>query len=73
MYATPEAGLSSPAVVNDVVFITTSKPGLYALDAATGLCLWSASGLTGDFVLGPAIYGDFVVVGAGNMLDIWSL
>jgi outer membrane protein assembly factor BamB len=70
---TGEAGLSSPAVVNDVVFIGTSKPGLYALDAATGLCLWSAGGLTGNYVLGAAISGKYVVAGAGNMLHIYSL
>jgi outer membrane protein assembly factor BamB len=78
MYTTPnEAGLSSPAVVNDVVFVSTSKPGLYALDAATGLCLWSAGGLPSPvgttYVLGPAIYGNRVVIGAGNNVYIYSL
>ncbi len=68
MYTTPgEAGLGSPAVVNDVVFATTSKPGLYAFDAATGVCLWSAPGLgPGAYCLGAAISGDSVVVGVGN-------
>jgi outer membrane protein assembly factor BamB len=60
------AGLSSPAVVNDVVFVSTSAPALYALSAATGLCLWPAPGLTGwGYVLGPAVYEDWVVVGCG--------
>jgi outer membrane protein assembly factor BamB len=74
MYLTTEVGLSSPAVVNDVVFISTDKVGLYALDAFTGLCLWSASGLpSGSFALGPAIYGDYVVMGAGNAVYIYKL
>ncbi len=56
LYTTPnEAGLGSPAVVNDVVLVPPSKPGLYALDADTGLCLWSATGLSGTYVLGPAV------------------
>jgi outer membrane protein assembly factor BamB len=74
MYATSgEAGLSSPAVVNDVVLVSTNKPGLYALDAATGLLLWSADGLQGDQCLGPAIYGNYVVVGCGSLLNIYTL
>ena len=68
MYLTPnECGLSSPAVVNDVVFVSTTKPGLYALNAATGLCLWSAAGLgSASYAFGPAIYGDFVINGLSN-------
>jgi outer membrane protein assembly factor BamB len=74
MYTTAgEAGVSSPAVVNDVVFVSTSKPGLYALDAAIGFCLWSATGLMPGFILGPAIYGNNVVVGTGNAINIYSL
>jgi len=75
MYLTSEAGLSAPAVVNDVVLVSTSKTALYALDASTGVCLWSASAASlGDgFSLGPAIYGDYVVVGAGNTVYIYRL
>lgn len=76
MYSTLEVALSAPAVVHDVVFVSTDKAGLYALDAATGLCLWAATGLpTGPqvFVLGPAIYGDRVVIGAGSNIYIYRL
>jgi outer membrane protein assembly factor BamB len=67
LYTSNEVGLSSPALVHDVVFVSTNKTGLYALDAATGLCLWSATGLpVGNFALGPAISGNYVVMGAGN-------
>jgi len=67
MYTTPgETGFSSPAVVNDVVFMGTSQLGLYAFDASTGLCLWSADPISSrkrGFVRGPVIYKDFVVMG----------
>jgi outer membrane protein assembly factor BamB len=74
MYTSLEVGLSSPAVVNDVVFVSTNKVGLYALDAGDGHCLWSATGLPSDeFALGPAIYGNYVVLGAGSKLYIYRL
>lgn len=74
MYSSLEVGLSSPAVVNDVVFVSTNKVGLYALCAVTGTCLWSAPGLgSGDFALGPSIYGNYVVMGAGSTLYIYKL
>ncbi|HEX2058628.1 MAG TPA: PQQ-binding-like beta-propeller repeat protein [Actinomycetota bacterium] len=76
MYLTNDAGLSSPAVVNDVVFVSTDKTALYALDAATGVCLWSAPGQPVGgwpyYALGPAISGNYVVHGAGTDLFIYS-
>jgi outer membrane protein assembly factor BamB len=61
-----------------VVFVSTSKPALYALDATTGLCLWVAPGLgspsPATYTMGPAIYGNSVVVGSLNgKLNIYSL
>jgi glucose dehydrogenase len=76
MYTSLEVALSSPAVVNDVVFVSTDKAGLYALDVATGVCLWAATGLPPGpqaFVLGPAIYGNYVVIGAANTVRIYTL
>lgn len=77
LYTSSEAGLSSPAVCNDVVFVSTHKTALYALDAATGLCLWSAPGMPAGgwptYCLGPAIYGKYVVVGAGHEVRIYAL
>jgi outer membrane protein assembly factor BamB len=73
LYTTPnEAGLGSPAIVNDVVLVPTSKPGLYALDADSGLCLWSATGLSGSYVLGPAVYGNHVILGCGTQVRIYA-
>jgi outer membrane protein assembly factor BamB len=76
VYTTTEVGLSSPAVVNDVVFVSTDKAALYALDVSTGQCLWSAPGLpsTGmKFALGPAIYGNYVVLGVGTNVYVYRL
>jgi outer membrane protein assembly factor BamB len=80
--------VSSPAVVNDVVFISTSKPGFYAFDVETGLCVWEAPEFVspstdreaqkGISMLGPAIYHDYVVIGyargaADGVLFVYSL
>lgn len=77
MYTTPnECGLSSPAVANNVVFMATTRPALYALNAANGICLWSAPGLLptpGTNCLGPAISGNAVVIGVGSTVYIYSL
>jgi outer membrane protein assembly factor BamB len=88
MYTTPgEGGLSSPAVVNDVVFCATTKVSLYAFDAKDGTPLWhddlgtQTLGFNGGygFCLGPAISGNYVVVGAlvngrdGGVLRIYCL
>lgn len=82
MYTTAaEAALSYPAVVNDVVFCSTSYVALYAFDVKDGTPLWQdqylgspTGGMTGGYgyCLGPAIWGDYVVAGAlitGNLTD----
>jgi outer membrane protein assembly factor BamB len=77
LYQSGEVGLSSPAVVNDVVFVSTDKAALYAFDVDDGQCLWQASNLpnTGSmtFSLGPAIYGNYVAVGAGSNVYVYRL
>lgn len=75
MYTTTEAGLSSPVVVNDVVFVSTSAPALYAFSSANGVPLWTAPGFPQNpgnrFSLGPAVYGDNVVIGAGSEILVY--
>jgi outer membrane protein assembly factor BamB len=88
MYQNPtEVGLSSPAVVNDVVFCSTTFVGLYAFSVADGTLLWSdllgqqTLGLNGGYgyCLGPAVYGQYVVAGGlvlggdGGVLRIYAL
>ena len=82
-----ECGLSSPAVVNDVVFCTTSKIAIYAFDVSNGKLLWwddlgmQTDGYNGGYgyCLGAAIWKDYVVAGAlvfgrdGGILRIYGL
>ncbi|WP_338847141.1 PQQ-binding-like beta-propeller repeat protein [Massilia sp. W12] len=87
MYTTPgEAALSSPLVLNDLVFCSTSKVALYAFDAYSGKMLWQdqlgeqTGGMNGGYgyCLGPAAAGDYVVAGAlvfgksGGVLRIYG-
>jgi len=80
MYSSREVGLSSPAVVRDVVFVSTSPPPfaggnarMYALSVTDGHCLWASGALADGFALGPAISGNFVVLGAGDRVYIYRL
>lgn len=82
-----ESGLSSPAVVNDVVFVSTTRVAIYAFNVANGTLLWSnimgnqTLGFNGGYgyCLGPAIWGNYVVAGAliqglqGGLLNIYGL
>jgi outer membrane protein assembly factor BamB len=84
-----ESGISVPAVVNDVVFMSTTRVALYAFRAADGKLLWSdvanfgaqTGGMSGGYgyCMGPAIAGNYVVAGAlvqggnGGVLNIYAL
>src|ERR1044072_7484008 len=82
-----ECGLSSPAVVDDVVFCATSKIAIYAFDVSDGKLLWwddlgmQTDGYNGGYgyCLGAAIWKDYVVAGAlvfgrdGGVLRIYGL
>jgi outer membrane protein assembly factor BamB len=84
-----ESGISVPAVVNDVVFMSTTRVALYAFNAADGSILWSdttnfgaqTGGMSGGYgyCMGPAIAGNYVVAGAlvqggnGGVLNIYTL
>lgn len=69
-----ERGLTSPAVVNDVVFVGTTRPALHAFDVHHGHCVWSDTTLSGgEFVMGCAIAGRHVAVAVGSLLRIYSM
>jgi outer membrane protein assembly factor BamB len=82
-----ESGLSSPAVVNDVVFMATTFVSLYALSVADGTMLFEdklgeqTGGFNGGYgyCMGPAVCGDYVVAGAlvfggdGGVLRIYGI
>jgi hypothetical protein len=61
--------------------VSTNKPALYAFDAATGAFLWSADGLPASPqngvndspMLGPAVYGNYVVIGCLGNVYIYTL
>ena len=82
-----ESGLSSPAIVNDVVFMATTFVSLYAFSAVDGTLLFEdrlgqeTGGFNGGYgyCMGPAVCGDHVVAGAlvfggdGGVLRIYGL
>jgi outer membrane protein assembly factor BamB len=84
-----ESGLSVPAVANDVVFMATTRVGLYAFAAHDGELLWAdtkgfgpqTGGSSGGYgyCMGPAVAGGYVVAGAlvagvsGGILNIYAL
>ena len=59
---------SSPAVVNDVVYIGSDDDNVYALDSGTGTLLWSYP-TGGPVASSPAVVGGVVYVGSydGNV------
>ena len=82
-----ESGISVPAVVNDVVFMSTTHVSLYAFSATDGTMLWSdefgaqTGGMNGGYgyCMGPAICGNYVVAGGlvhggdGGILRIYGI
>jgi outer membrane protein assembly factor BamB len=82
-----ESGLSSPAVVNDVVFMATTYVSLYAFSVADGTLLFEdrlgeqTGGFNGGYgyCIGPAVCGNYVVAGAlvfggdGGVLRIYGI
>ncbi len=79
MYTTAETGLGSAAVVNDVVFACTglgfggAPASIYAFDVNTGLPLWGDHSPLDDYCLGAAVYGNYVVIGAGASVRRYTL
>lgn len=81
-----ESGISVPAIVNDLVFMTTTNVSIYAFQVGDGTVLWTdrlgaeTTGMNGGYgyCMGPAIYGDFVVAGGlvfggdGGILNIYG-
>ena len=82
-----ESGLSSPAIANDVVFMTTTWVSLYAFSTVDGSLLFQdqlgaqTGGFNGGYgyCMGPAVCGGYVVAGAlvfggdGGVLRIYGL
>ncbi|MGD0703363.1 MAG: PQQ-binding-like beta-propeller repeat protein [Trebonia sp.] len=64
----PSSPYGAATVTNDVVFTTTFKGGLYALDAATGAILFKTPMSAGSNAP-VAVDGDYVIAGAGTALS----
>jgi glucose dehydrogenase len=67
------ATYSSPAVVDGVVYIGSTRPGgvLQALDGGTGALLWSFDGPPGHLVLAsPAVAGGIVYIAADALYAV---
>jgi outer membrane protein assembly factor BamB len=75
-----EVTLGSPALINDVCFVGTSKPAFYAFNNSTGDHIWTAPDLQTEFpggsesifTFGPSIYNDFVVLGLQDNLYVYK-
>lgn len=79
---TGECGLSSAVVANDILFVTTNKPALYAFRSDNGLLVWEASNLNNTWTgaasdatscLGAAVDGNFVALGCTNQFLVYEL
>lgn len=82
-----ESGLALPAVVNDVVLMSTTNVSVYAFSAVDGTLLWQdqlgeeTGGFNGGYgyCMGPAVWQEYVVAGAlvfgrdGGILRIYRL
>jgi len=66
--ALPSSPYGAAMVTNDVVFTTTFKGDLYALDAATGAILFKTPMSAGSNAP-VAVDGDYVIAGAGVALS----
>jgi outer membrane protein assembly factor BamB len=51
------------ALTSGNVIVTDNKGGVFGLDKASGSAMWSQTGLARRSLTGPAIHGDYVVVG----------
>ena len=63
-YTTGSGVFSSPAVYKGVVYVDSEDGNVYALDAATGVKLWSYN--TGTFDSSPAVVNGVVYVGSDD-------
>jgi outer membrane protein assembly factor BamB len=63
LWARDHGGGGGVALTSGTVFVTDNKGGVFGLDKASGTAMWSQTGLARRSLTGPAIQGDYVVVG----------
>lgn len=72
LWMAPVSSTGSMAYSDGVLYVYTSRPEMVALDAATGMQLWSSTpkpDLGGDGLASPIVAGDMVYVGGSNGAD----
>ena len=63
LWARDHGGAGGVAVSSGNVFVTDNKGGVFGLDKASGAAMWSQTALARRSLTGPALQGDYVVVG----------
>ena len=63
LWARDHGGAGGVALTSGNVIVTDNKGGVFGLDKASGSAMWSQTGLARRSLTGPAIHGDYVVVG----------
>ncbi|MEG2805575.1 outer membrane protein assembly factor BamB [Stenotrophomonas sp.] len=63
LWARDHGGAGGLALTSGNVFVTDNKGGVFGLDKTSGTAMWSQTGLARRSLTGPALQGDYVVVG----------
>ncbi|HAI45648.1 Outer membrane protein assembly factor BamB precursor [compost metagenome] len=63
LWARDHGGAGGVALTSGNVFVTDNKGGVFGLDKTSGTAMWSQTGLARRSLTGPALQGDYVVVG----------
>ena len=63
LWARDHGGAGGVALNAGTVFVTDNKGGVFGLDKASGSAMWSQTGLARRSLTGPAVQGDYIVVG----------
>jgi len=63
LWTRDHGGAGGVALTSGNVFVTDNKGGVFGLDKATGAAMWSQTELARRSLTGPALHGDYVVVG----------
>lgn len=63
LWARDHGGAGGVALTSGNVIVTDNKGGVFGLDKASGTAMWSQTGLARRSLTGPAVHGDYVVVG----------
>jgi outer membrane protein assembly factor BamB len=63
LWSRDHGGAGGVALTSGNVFVTDNKGGVFGLDKSSGSAMWSQTALARRSLTGPAVQGDYVVVG----------